>query len=269
MEREAIISKNAPMVKFRSTLLIESMTWPEIQAQINAGKTTIIVSVGSIEQHGPHLPIATDELLGTAMACRVAELLDNALVAPTIRPGFSPHHMGFTGTITFSHETLSMVIRDYVGSLGRHGFKNIVVLCSHGGNSPTIRLTCQALQVEKPPYQIIPIYDMMQYACISQKYFGLNEGYHANNIETSWMLYLYPELVQMKKAVADGSMKDINVRDISIVLFHGTVKDISDTGVLGDPRGANAELGKNSFNELTSALAEDIRNLILFFNERI
>lgn len=253
------------MTIFNKTLLINNMTWPEIQANINSGKTTIIVSVGSTEQHGPHLPIATDELLGTALACYVAELLGNALVAPTIRPGFSPHHMGFPGTITFSAETLSMVIRDYIESLGRHGFENIVVLCSHGGNSPTIRLTCQALQAKNPAYQIIPIYNMMQYACISQKYFGIEEGFHANKIETAWMLYLYPELVQMDKAVADGSIKDTEIRDAGILLFHGTVKDISETGVLGNPCSASAKLGKESFNELTKALAEEIRNLTKAF----
>ena len=243
-------------------LLISKMTWPEIQASINSGQTTIIFSVGSTEQHGPHLPIATDELLGTALACHVAELLGNALVAPTIRPGFSPHHMGFPGTITFSAETLSMVIRDYIESLGSHGFKNIVVLCSHGGNSPTIRLSCQALQAEKPSYQIIPIYDMMQYACISQKHFGIDEGFHANKIETAWMLYLYPELVQLDKAVADGNIKDIPVRDAGILLFHGTVKDISESGVVGDPCSATANLGKSSFNELINALAKEIGSLI-------
>jgi creatinine amidohydrolase len=252
---------------FDDTFLISNMTWPEIQRNIDSGRNTIIVSVGSIEQHGPHLPIATDELLGTAMACRVAELLDNALVAPTIRPGFSPHHMGFAGSISLTHDTLSCVIKDYVDSLGRHGFENIVVLCSHGGNSPTIRLTCQYLQAQDPPYRIIPIYDMMQYACMSQHYFGVDEGFHANRIETAWMLYLYPELVQMEKAVADGSMKDICVRDVSVMLFHGTVDDISETGVLGDPRGASADLGRESFSELTKALADDIRDFIEHFSQ--
>ena len=256
------------MSKFDKNLLIGSMSWPDIQASINSGKKNIIISVGSTEQHGPHLPIATDELLGTALACHVAELLGDALVAPTIRPGFSPHHMGFPGTITFSQETLSLVIRDYIESLGSCGFENIIVICSHGGNSSTIRLTCQALQAKKPSYQIIPIYDMMQYACISQTYFGIDEGYHANKIETAWMLHLYPELVQMEKAVADGSMKDILVRDVGILLFHGIVKDISKTGVLGDPRGASAELGKESFQELSSAVAEEIRSLIRLLNKK-
>src|SRR5919199_3176118 len=103
-------------------LLLERMTWPEIAEAINSGLTTAIVVAASSEQHGPHLPEATDALLGEALAVRLAERLGDALVAPVIRPGCSEHHMGFPGTITLPVDGLIMLLDSYVESLSRHGF---------------------------------------------------------------------------------------------------------------------------------------------------
>ena len=75
------------------TYLLEEMTWPEIKAQMEAGKRTVIIMAASIEQHGPHLAEATDTILGYAEAIDLAERLGNAFVAPVIRPGLSEHHM--------------------------------------------------------------------------------------------------------------------------------------------------------------------------------
>ena len=79
------------------TLLLEEMTWPAVEAAIAGGKTTVVFACGAVEQHGPHLPLGTDTYLGTAIAERAARLAGNTLVAPTLRPGLSEHHMGFPG----------------------------------------------------------------------------------------------------------------------------------------------------------------------------
>lgn len=252
-------------MKYDSSYLMEYMSWPEIDSAIKSGKTSVVICVGAIEQHGYHLPIATDALLGTAVACKVSELLGDALAAPVIRPGFSPHHMGFKGSVTLSHDTLYRLICDYVKSYGEYGFETVIVICSHGGNSPTLRLACQKLREENPPYSIIPIYDVMQYSCMNYPYFGPKEGYHANRLETSWMLYLYPELVRMEQAKAGGSLEALPIRDYSVPLFHGRVKDFSETGAIGDPTQADAALGEASFSELTSAIADDIRHFKTLF----
>ncbi len=80
-------------------LLLEEMTWPEVEEAIASGYTSVVVAAGAVEQHGPHLPLLVDAARGDRLAIEVAERLGSALVAPTIRVGCSEHHMGFPGTL--------------------------------------------------------------------------------------------------------------------------------------------------------------------------
>lgn len=253
--------------KLDQHIRLEFMTWPKVKAMLDRGWRTVVVAVGSTEQHGPHLPICTDELLGTALACGVARRLGGALVAPTIRPGFSPHHLAFPGTLTVGHDTLAAVIGDYFESLAAHGFTNVVVVCSHGGNSPTIRLACHALQRRRPEVNLIPVYDLMQYAQGDRPFFGREEGLHANLIETAWMLHLAPDLVDMSAAVDEDISADAaGIKDIGVPLFHGSLAHLSASGVLGRPKGATAELGAEVFDRMCDLVAGEVRQLVDWFN---
>ena len=107
------------------TVLMEEMTWREIKEAIQQGKDTAILVSGSIEQHGPHLPTATDTIIGYATAEAVAKKLGNALVAPLIRPALSRHHIDFPGTIALRLETFVKVLEEYCFCLRTHGFKKI------------------------------------------------------------------------------------------------------------------------------------------------
>jgi creatinine amidohydrolase len=82
------------------SVLLEEHTWSEIESAIDNGTRTAIVSVGSVEQHGPHLPLIVDTLIGDELSRRIAEKLGDTFAAPTIRPGCSGHHMEFSGSIT-------------------------------------------------------------------------------------------------------------------------------------------------------------------------
>ena len=124
----------------KDTVLMQELSWPEIQAAHDAGKTTAILACGAVEQHGPHLPTGTDDYLGTAMAERAARLAGDALVAPTLRPGLSEHHMHFPGSFTLRPSTFVALLEDYCHSLARQGFRRIVVFASHGGNTDSIDL---------------------------------------------------------------------------------------------------------------------------------
>ena len=115
-------------------ILLEEMTWPEVEEALEAGWTTVVVAVGAVEQHGPHLPLLVDAARGDRLAVEVARRLGDALVAPTIRIGCSEHHMGFPGTLTLRRATLEAICLDYVVSLARHGFTRICFVPSHGGN---------------------------------------------------------------------------------------------------------------------------------------
>src|SRR4051794_39032326 len=103
------------------------MSWPEGRAEQAAGRDTVVIAFGATEQHGPHMPLATDALLGDHLAGLVAERLE-AFVAPTVRVGCSEHHLEFPGTLSISEETFAGVVGDLVRSLARGGFRRVVLL---------------------------------------------------------------------------------------------------------------------------------------------
>ena len=119
-------------------LFIERLSWPEVEAALGRGMRRAIVCAASTEQHGPHLPEATDALLGTAYAEGLARRLGDALVAPIIRPACSEHHMAFAGSLTIPETLLMDILDAYLASLRRHGFERFVVMSSHGGNFPVL-----------------------------------------------------------------------------------------------------------------------------------
>src|ERR1700751_11690 len=109
------------------------MTWPEVHSEQERGRDTVVIAFGATEQHGPHMPLATDALLGDHLARAVAERLD-AFVAPTVRIGCSSPHLPFPGPLSLDEPTFHAVVGDIVRSLARGGFRRIVLLPSHGGN---------------------------------------------------------------------------------------------------------------------------------------
>src|SRR5688572_15201282 len=118
---------------------LDEMSWPEIRAAIDSGRRTVVSAAGSMEQHGPHLPLQTDTLLGTFLVGAIVERLPGVLQGPTIPFGVSEHHMPFAGTITLDNEAFKTVVRQYAESLASHGFETIVIVPSHGGNFGPLR----------------------------------------------------------------------------------------------------------------------------------
>ena len=103
---------------------LDRLTWPEVKAAIETGRDTVVIAFGATEQHGPHLPLATDALLGDHLARVIADRLD-AFVAPTVRLGCSEHHLAFPGTLSLSVTTFHGVVADLVRSLARGGFRRV------------------------------------------------------------------------------------------------------------------------------------------------
>src|ERR671932_2564074 len=212
-------------------LLLERMTWPEIAEAINSGLTTAIVVAASSEQHGPHLPEATDALLGEALAVRLAERLGDALVAPVIRPGCSEHHMGFPGTISISADTLMTLLDDYVTALKKHGFTRLIVFSSHGGNFPVLARWAE----ERAQPGVVVLSNLSAFAGAmlgALRQFGRDDTtiLHADASETAEMMFIHPELVRESLAergfVGEVSLADLQSRGL---------RAISANGVLGDP----------------------------------
>jgi creatinine amidohydrolase len=176
---------------------IERMTWEEVDEKIKAGITTVVFGVGSIEQHGPVLPLGSDAFIGSYTTLQVARNLGNALVAQIIRPGCSGHHMEFPGTITLRPETLMDLIEDYCLSLAKHGFKRIIVLSTHGGNITMVLQACQRASEKLPDCDIIGL------RAADTLYWPEEIGpigiHHASYNEISYMLHISPQMVRKEK----------------------------------------------------------------------
>ena len=180
-------------------VLIAEMTWPEIADLLAAGLDTVIVPIGSVEQHGPHLPIGTDSYVAQTLAEHVAELAE-CVVAPPIWCGFSPHHMVLPGTITIRPEILIEYVYDLIESLATHGFQNFVLLNGHR----IVNIMWMQIAAERMKRQLNVNVVVADPAYLSKEIvvdLGFGKVGHADAIESSHMWHRYPELVQMEKAI--------------------------------------------------------------------
>jgi creatinine amidohydrolase len=234
-------------------LFIERLSWTDIEAAIAGGMRRAVVCAASTEQHGPHLPEATDELLGEAYARGLAERLGDALVAPVIRPACSDHHMGFAGSLTISSRLLMDLLDAYLEALRRHGFERFVVMSSHGGNFPVLA----EWKERRAPARTVVVSDIhvfdAGFAAIRR--FGRDDswGPHAEVMETAMMLRLHPDLVHMEHAVP-GFMGEIQLEDL---LTRG-MRAVSPNGIIGNPVGATAEMGAAVLDAIVDRLHQHV-----------
>jgi len=246
---------------------MEKMNWVDISQAIQKGYTTVVIGIGSTEQHGPHLPTHTDTLIGENLAYRIALKLENALQAQTIRVGCSDHHLFFPGTISLKKETLKAIIFDYVESLARHGFKNIIFVPSHGGNFTPTKEAIDELKLKYSGLKIIGLTNLMSFmvACwnVARKYgISMEEaGGHAGEIETSQILALEEEQVKRNR-FKPGFVEPVNL-DTNKILFEEGVHVLSEIGVLGDPTKADIKRGRIYMEKLTNYAVKYIKKTLL------
>ena len=233
------------------------MTRPEVEEAIASGVDTIIITIGSTEQHGLHLPLGTDAIMGEALGQRVAHALGDTLLAPGMRIGCSEHHMDFAGSLTLSRQTFIGVVGDICRSLARHGFRHIVLLPTHGGNFAPLAKAVEAIRPELSGVNLIAFTDLMAFmdeifqTGKARKVTPEQAGAHAGEFETSIMLYLRPDLVAIDKA-QPGYVGD-QLR-IAPLVFEKGFRAVTANGVLGDPRDASAANGEAYMAAITDLL---------------
>ena len=235
-------------------LFIERLTWTDVEAALGRGMRRAIVCAASTEQHGPHLPEATDALLGEAYAEGLARRLGDALVAPIVRPACSEHHMAFPGSLTISETLLMDLLDAYLASLRRHGFERFVVVSSHGGNFPVL----VEWERTRSPQDTVVLTDFHVFDAGFEaiRRFGRTDtaGPHAEVLETSMMLHLHPELVHMERA-ASGFTGESTLEE---VLRRG-MRSLTPNGVLGDPVGSTSEMGSAVLDAIVDRLYEQVQ----------
>jgi creatinine amidohydrolase len=185
-------------------MLLHLSTWPEVEAYLQTSQG-IILPIGSTEQHGPTGLIGTDAICAEIISKGVGEATQ-ALVGPTINVGMALHHTEFPGSMSLRPSTLILVIRDYLVSLSRAGFRKFFFINGHGGNVATLKAAFSELYATVSDLQI-PDGDRVQcrvsnwYMCSSvwkkaKELYGDREGSHATPSEVAVTQFVYPEAIK-------------------------------------------------------------------------
>jgi len=249
------------------------MRWEELSAPaidaLDRERTVVVLPVGSVEQHGHHMPVGTDTLLAHAVSVAAAErLAGRAAVLPPPWYGISAHHMRFPGTVTLRLETMLSLVEDIAGSIVAHGFRRLLIVNGHGGNNGAVDVLATTLG--KKHYGQARIAGLTYFQLVRDAIAALRDSGpggmgHACEFETSMMLYLAPRLVAMSKAVSvypdPGSpYLTTDLLGSSAVRTYLDFRDLSETGTLGDPALASAEKGARFHEAVVGSLARFIED---------
>jgi len=250
-------------------VFLGEMTNPEIEQRIaeRGDRATVLIPIGSFEQHGPHGPVLTDTFIPTEVCRRVAEQ-NGAFVAPSVPYGLSYPHKGFTGVVYLRMSTFAALVEDLSLQFATMGFKRIVFVNGHYDNTYAIAYACAAAGEKLPTgVRAYPInyWDGMTPDEAAEFMHG-DAGLHANRSETSAMLAINAEFVDMDNATAEmPPFPDVtNVGAVHTAFFFsspGSVYRATQSGAWGDARESTAEFGKRYLDAVTTGtvrLLDDI-----------
>ena len=233
------------------TVFLGEMTNLEVEAFLENGQT-VIIPTGATEQHGPHAPLLTDVLIPQEIARRIAPQI-GAVVAPPINYALSYPHVGFTGLVHIRIPTFMALIEDLCSAYATSGFKRIVFLNGHYDNTYAIAYACaNAAEKLSKDVKAFPVnyWDGMTAEEVAE-WSGLKNGLHANAAETSAVLAINPNLVDMDRANAEfPPFPEYTIGNIGAVhtafffTSPGSVYWATKSGTWGDARQATAEKGE-------------------------
>jgi creatinine amidohydrolase len=239
---------------------VAELHWPEVEA-LDRSKIIVVIPVGSMEQHGPHLPFQVDVLVASRLAEDLEKKIPEVLLVPPIWTGVSAHHMDFPGSITIRARVFMDVLHDICASLHHHGFKRIVLLNGHGGNRATLEVLGQELFVDLGlTVNTLAYWDLVPDLVKSLKKSQSSGMGHSGELETSLMLYLAPELVD-RQAIPQGVLGIEPPGPTTGIKRYVNMKEHSAQGVIGMPSAASPEIGKELYNGALGALEKAIRAL--------
>lgn len=246
---------------------IALLSAPEFGAHVSE-RSVLVLPLGAIEQHGPHLPLATDLIIAEEVARTGVQLAVergvDAWLLPSMGYTKSNEHAWCAGTFWMSSNTMQSMIHDIGTSLFSTKCRKIVFLNGHGGNSALVAMMNRELRLKFGLLAFLthPSIPADQGGSSSGGELGM--GIHAGHDETSLMLYLRPELVQMDRArrtIPEWMAENRHVRFGGPVQFGWLSNDFDESGVIGDPEGANAEHGERSFRSAVEAFSSALQEV--------
>jgi len=239
---------------------LAACTWRDVETLVAQGCRTAILPLGSTEQHGGHLPLDTDTVIGDALAARLSAAVGDAIACPTLPVGCASEHLGFPGTLHLEPATLAAVVRDIIRALGRHGIARVFVFSAHGGNAEPLRAMLPGIVADCAPVVVSALADLggltdVLHAESAAAGIPLAEaGHHAGEIETSILLALDPARVR-SHAMAPGLAAGSDAQP----LFYPDLRANAPDGVVGDPRRADAARGLCYLRAWTRLLVDAYR----------
>lgn len=216
---------------------LTEVTWTDL----TDWRPVLVVPVGSVEQHGPHLPLDTDTRIAVAVADRVAAAMPDLAVGPPLAYGASGEHAGFPGTLSIGVGGLETAVLELIRSADH--FAGVVLLSGHGGNNASLRRV--AAQSVREGRRVL---------VASCRVSGGDA--HAGRVETSVLLHLCPDVVRMEAAEV-GELRPWSELEATILL--GGLVAVTANGVLGDPTGATAEAGRDYLDEMVRSATDEIQ----------
>lgn len=232
----------------------------------------LIQPVGAIEQHGPHLPLIVDAAIGVAVLGKALSKLDSSIPAyalPSLYYGKSNEHWHFPGTIIISAQTLSATLTEVAESVYRAGFRKLVLMNSHGGQPQVMEIAARDLHVKYEDFLVFPLFTWRVPNVTSELLTPKEQqlGIHAGDAETSVMLSILPGQVKMEAAVAEyptGLPEDSLLTMEGKLPFAWTTRDLSQSGVLGDPTVATKEKGDRILESVADGWVRVIKDVYTF-----
>jgi creatinine amidohydrolase len=246
-------------------MYLKNLTWQETETYLQQHKS-IVLPIGSFEQHGPNGMIGTDIICPERIVQSVTRET-GILVGPSISVGMAQHHLAFAGSVSLRPTTLIALIHDYVTSLARHGFTQFLFLNGHGGNTASVQAAFSQIHAEvsygrapkeQPELDLVLCnwYDGKRVVAISDEYFSGIEGSHATPSEISLTYFAYPA---HEKTVASLEPK---------VAPHGDFGSASDfrrrypDGRIGsDPSAASAAIGARLCEAASADVIERLKEM--------
>ncbi|WP_425144975.1 creatininase family protein [Deinococcus sp.] len=240
------------------------LTWQDIR-DLPKEPGVVVLPIGAIEQHGPHLPVWTDALLAERYAQRAFELLPqdvSALLLPTLSYGKSNEHTGYAGTIALSAATLMSVVRDIAAAVAKSGFTRLLFINTHGGNKAVLEVMLRDLRAE---FGLLCFLAQGQHDTSRLPDIERRFGIHANTAETALLLHLTPPLVKTPLPAAHYpafASQHFNLTSAPQVGW--LTRDWSADGHFGDPSAASADDGAEWFEQLAASIAVQIAEASTF-----
>jgi creatinine amidohydrolase len=245
------------------------LNWKQVEA-LPRETTLLVLPTAAIEQHGHHLPLATDTLINNLLLGRALAKLPAAAhvyALPPVHYGKSNEHIGFPGTLSVSAATFMAVVRDLGASVSSAGFRKLALYNTHGGNTSLVDVMARDLRAE------FKLRTFTLHGAAGTEFEGLNAqerawGFHAGEVETAFLLASVPELVDRgaytTNYIAQIDKPETLMPENAPATFAWLTRDIAESGVMGDPRPATGEKGALWIDQASTKLAAALEAMLRF-----